>query len=120
MRYLIGPELLWMLAFGAAKLIANANVPPTKGMDDFIEKCYFYVPLLVIFCFAMWWLPSVEKKYLLPRVWVASLMGGHFVLEKILAAYSNQGPGISMGYLVGLIFLGFWLTVGTIIVLIKF
>lgn len=120
MRYLIGPEILWLLAFGIAKIIAKANIPPSKPIDDFIDKCWFYVPLLVIVCFAIWWLPMMEKRWLLLRVWVACLVGGHFVLEKIMGAYSTQGPGIGMGYLVGLIFIGFWLVVGSIFVLIKF
>lgn len=120
MRYLIGPEILWLLAFGGAKLIAKANIPPTKIMDDFIEKCWFYVPLLVILCFILWWIPVVEKRWLLLRVWLACILGGHFVLEKIMSAYSTQGPGIGMGYLVGLILLVFWLILGTIVVLIKF
>ncbi|MBK8567110.1 MAG: hypothetical protein IPN76_28240 [Saprospiraceae bacterium] len=120
MRYLIGPELFWLLAYGAANLIARANMPPTKGMDDFIEKCWFYVPLLTVFCFAIWWLPVVEKRWLLLRVWVACIVGGHFVLEKILAAYSTQGPGIGMGYLVGMLLFFVLLIAGSIFVLIKF
>ncbi len=120
MKYIIGPELLWLLAFGAAKLIAKANVPPSKAMDDFIEKSWFYVPLLVLFCFAMWWLPQVEKRWLLLRVWIACILGGHFVLEKIMSAYSTQGPGIGMGYLAGMLLLFFLLILGSIFILIKF
>jgi hypothetical protein len=119
MRYILGPELFWMLAYGAAQLIAKANVPPSKSIDGFIDKCWFYVPLLVLVCFALWWLPMVEKRWLLPRVWVASILGGHFVLEKIMGAYSEQGPGIGTAYLVGLILLIFWLIAGTVFVLIK-
>lgn len=120
MRYLIGPELLWLLAFGAAKMIAKANVPPSKAVDSFIDKSWFYVPLLVLFCFAIGCLPVVEKRWLLLRVWVACIVGGHFVLEKTMGAYSTQGPGAGMGYLVGMILVFVLLVAGSIFVLIKF
>ncbi len=120
MRYLIGPELLWLLLYGAATLVARANVPPTKAMDDFIEKCWFYVPLLVLATYALWWVPMVEKNWLLLRVWVACIVGGHLVLEKVMNAYSTQGPGIGMGYLAGMLFVFFLLMVGSIVVKIKF
>lgn len=120
MRYIIGPELLWLLAYGAARLLAKTNMPPSKAIDGFIDKCWFYVPLLVVVCFAMWWLPMVEKRWLLLRVWIACIVGGHFVLEKIMGAYSEQGPGIGTAYLVGMILQVFLLIVGTVIILIKF
>lgn len=120
MRNLIGPELCWLLAYGTAHLIAKANVPPSKAIDGFIDKCWFYVPILVLFCFAIWWLPFVEKHWLLLRVWIACIVGGHFVLEKIMSAYSVQGPGSGMGYLVGMILVFLLLVVGSIVVLVKF
>lgn len=120
MRYIIGPELLWLLIYGVANLIAKANMPPTKSMDDFIEKCWFYVPLLVLLCFALWWLPMVEKNWLLLRVWVVSILAGHFVLEKIMGAYSTQGPGIGMAYLAGMLILFILLIIGSVFVKIKF
>jgi len=120
MRYLIGPELLWLLFYGGAILVARANVPPKYAVDDFIERSWFYIPLLVLLTFALWWAPVVEKSWLLLRVWVACIIGGHFVLEKIMEANSTQGPGIGMGYLVGMIFIFLWLVVGSIFVVIKF
>ncbi len=121
MRYLLGPELLWLLFYGVAKLIAKANVPPSKQLDHFIDHSWFWVPFVCVAAsFALWWVPGVERQWLLLRVWVACLVGGHFVLEKIMGAYSQQGPGIGMGYLVGLILIGCFLVAGSIFVLIKF
>lgn len=121
MKYLFGPELLWLCFYGIANLIAKANMPPTKQLDKFIESSWFWVPVVcVALSFALWWLPFVERRWLLPRVWLAGIVGGHFVLEKIMAAYSQQGPGIGMGYLVGMILVGCLLVVGTVVVLIKF
>lgn len=120
MRYIFGPELFWLIIYGISNFIAKSNIPPSKAMDDFIQKCWFYVPVLVVLCFILWWLPFVEKRWLLPRVWVASILGGHFVLEKIMSAYSEQGPGIGTAYMLGMGLLFFILMIGTVFILIKF
>ena len=119
-RFLIGPELFWLLIYVAARLIGKANVPPTKAIDAFIENCYFWIPLLTVLVFALWYVPVVDKKWLLPRVWIVSLLGCHFALEKMLSYYSTQGPGIGMGYLAGMMLEFAVLVVGSIFVLIKF
>lgn len=119
-RYILGPELFWLLLYVSAGIIAKANIPPSKAMDDFIENLWFWIPAVSLLVFGLWWIPSVEKNWLLLRVWIVGLIGGHFVLEKALSAYSNQGPGIGMGYLAGLIFLFVLLVVGSIIIKIIF
>lgn len=118
MRYFLGPELLWLLIYGSSVLLAKANVPPTKAIDNFIDKLWFLIPLLALLTFALWWIPQVEKNWLLLRVWISCVLGGHFTLEKALAAYSTQGPGIGMGYLAGMLFLLIILVAGTIVVMI--
>ncbi|MCB0631017.1 MAG: hypothetical protein R2824_15005 [Saprospiraceae bacterium] len=120
MRYLIGPEFIMLLIYVGAILIAKANVPPVKSIDNLIENCWLYIPLLAGLSFGLWWVPGVEKDWLLLRVWVVSLLGGHFAMEKVMSAYSDQGPGIGMSYLVGMMFLGLILVVGTVLIRIKF
>ncbi len=120
MRNLLGPELLWLLIYGVAHLVAKANVPPTKAIDDFIGNCWLYMPMLAVLCFSLWWVPAVEKNWLLLRVWVVSILAGHFVLEKVLSAYSTQGPGNGMSWLAGMLWLFVVLVVGSIIVKIRF
>ena len=120
MRYLLGPELLWLLLYGAVTLVAKANVPVTKAMDRVIETSWFWIPLLALLTFALWWFPAVEKNWLMLRVWIACLVGGHYAIEKALSAYSSQGPGVGMGYLAGMLLIIGFLTVGSIIVKIKF
>lgn len=119
-RYLLGPELFWLLLYVAAIFIGKANTPPTKAVDDFIEYLWFWIPVLSVFVFALWWIPLVEKNWLLLRVWILGLIGGHFVLEKALSAFSKQGPGIGTAYLCGLIFIFVLLVIGSIVVKIKF
>jgi len=62
----------------------------------------------------------VEKDWLLLRVWVVGLVGGHFVIERALSAYSTQGPGIGMAYLGSLMLEFAVLIVGSVFVKIKF
>ena len=119
-RYLIGPELFWLLLYLAATLVAKANTPPTNAMDDFIDQCWFWIPAVSMLVFGLWWMPSVEKNWLLLRVWVFGIVGGHFVTEKTISAYSSQGPGTGMGYLAAMLFLFFGLVVGSVFIKIRF
>lgn len=116
MRYLIGPELFWLLVYGAANLVAKANVPPSYPMDNFIETCWFWIPALSLLTFALWWAPGIGKDWLLLRVWIACIVGGHFALEKAISANSTQGPGAGTGYLAGMIFVVVFLIAGTVVV----
>lgn len=119
-RYLLGPELFWLLLYVAANLLAKANNPPVKSIDHLIEYLWFWIPAVSILVFGLWWIPSVEKNWLLLRVWIFGLLGGHLVLEKSLSAYGTQGPGVGMGYLAGLIFVFVGLVAGTIFIKIWF
>lgn len=119
LQLLIGPELFWLLLFGVTTLLVKAFAP-SKSFDNFLEYFYAYVPLASLLVFALWYIPGIEKNWLLLRVWIAGILGGHYVLEKGLEAYTNQGPGIGMGYLAGMLFLFALLVVGSIFVAIKF
>lgn len=114
MRYLYGPELFWLLLFGAAMLIANANVPPSPAVEEFIEDLAYWILIPVVLTFGLWLVPKVEKRWLLVRVWFACIIGGHFVLEIALDAHSKQGPGIGTAYIAGIMFIIMFLIVGTV------
>lgn len=120
MRLLLGPELIWLLLYGAAILVAKANVSPAYSLNSFIENCWFWIPVMAGLTFALWWIPGVEKNWLMLRVWVAGLAGGLLALEKVMKGYSEQGPGIGTAYIMGMIFLFIVLAAGSIFVKIKF
>ncbi|MBL7828126.1 MAG: hypothetical protein JNJ57_15960 [Saprospiraceae bacterium] len=120
MRYLIGPELFYALMYAGATLLGQANQPANKSLDSFIEKLWFWIPVACLLVFALWWIPSVEKRWLLLRVWITGIIGGHLVIERALRAYSEQGPGIGMGYLAGIMLQFILLVVGTIFIKIRF
>lgn len=118
MRFLL--QLFWLLLYTAAAFLGKANTPPSKAIDDVIEYLWVWIPATSLLLFGLWWVPSVEKNWLLLRVWIFGLLGGHLVLEKALSAYSKQGPGIGTGYLAGLILLFVFLVAGSIFIKIKF
>ena len=62
MRFIIGPELFWLILYIIATIIAKDNAPPTKAMDDFIESSWYWIPLISTLIFALWYIPVVEKK----------------------------------------------------------
>ena len=120
MKYIIGPEILWLIVYTFAVYISKSNISPNFVWDDFIDKCWFYVPDFAILMFALYWIPGIDKNWLMLRIWVASLLGGHFALEKLMSASSHQGPGAGMGYLAGLIFTFVILFFGSIAVKIAY
>lgn len=119
LQLLIGPELFWLLLFAITSLLVK-TLAPSKSFDNFLENFYAYVPLVSVLVFALWYIPGIEKNWLLVRVWIAGVLGGHYVLEKGLEAYTTQGPGIGMGYLAGMLFLFVLLGVGSVFVAIRF
>ncbi len=120
MRFLLGPELFWLLLYFAAVFVGKMNTPPNHAIDSFIDTSWFYIPAFSLLVFGLWWIPAVEKDWLLLRVWIVGIVGGHFVLEKTFSSYSVQGPGSGMGYLVAMILEFVVLVLGSIIVKIRF
>ena len=118
MRYILGPELFWLLLYGVTRLLVHVNIPPSESMDNFIRSCWFYVPMLALLSFGFYWLP-VEKSWLILRIWMAGLVGGLLVMGKVMSAYRKQGPGIGTAYIIGVLFLFVVLIIGTVIINFK-
>lgn len=117
---LIGPELPWLLIYGLVMLLGRANFLPRPLVDDALEGLSVLVPGVTVMLFLLWYIPDAEKRWLLLRVWVATLFGAHFALEKGMSAYSNQGPGIGSAYIAGMVLMIFALIVGSLFVQIRF
>ena len=120
MRYLIGPELLWLFAYGIIVLPVKMNRAITKGIDNFIETIWFWMTVFALLTFALWWIPAVEKNWLLLRVWITCLVGGLYLFEKITDAYGKTGPGVGTAWMASAMFLVIALIVGTVVVALKF
>jgi hypothetical protein len=115
-KVILGPELCWIILFVFSNVLVLANKKSNFAYDGVIEKAWLFVPLLAALIFGLYWIPFVEKNWLLLRIWIVGIIMGHVVLETILTAYSTQGPGIGMGYLAGILLLFFVLVIGSVIV----
>lgn len=120
LKILIGPELCWIMLYLLSCVFAWTNKRSNFAYDDVIENVWFYIPLISTMIFALYWIPFVEKNWLLARIWISGIIMGHVVLETIMKAYGNQGPGIGMGYLAGMLLLFILLVVGSVVVKIIF
>ena len=120
MKWIFGPESLWIALYFMARMLAKMNLPPLHRFDPFLENLFLWVPLAVLLTFSLWHFPSVDKNWLLLRVWLVCLIGGHLVLAAGLEGHSQQGPGIGMAYIMGLGTVFVALVMGSIYVKIRF
>lgn len=120
-QWLIGPELLWLIFYLAVLLLIRISGAPNKGMDDSLINLAYLIPLVGIpLTFALYYVPGVERNWLLLRVWIAGLFGAHYVMEKGLQAHSEQGPGVGTVYIMDMGLVLVMLVIGSIFVKIKF
>lgn len=116
LKIMLGPELCWIILYGLALGVAWANKKSGFAYDAIIENVWFYIPLISVMIFGLYWIDMVEKNWLLVRIWISGIIMGHYVLETLLESYSQQGPGIGMGYLAGMLLLFIILVAGSIVV----
>jgi len=120
-QFFIGPELLWVCFYLLVLVIIKASGSPVKSMDGFWESTAWTVPLVLIpLTFLLYYAPWVVRDWMLLRIWIVGLIGGHYILTKCLQAYTEQGPGIGTAYIMGMGLLIFVLVAGSIWVKVKF
>lgn len=120
-NYLLGPELYWVLLFALVSLVIRLTNSPVKFMDEIWIRMSVIVPLIFLpLSFGLYWIALVPKKFLLLRLVIAGFLGSHFVMEKGINAYTNQGPGSGTAYMVGILLMLMVLLVLSIIALFKF
>ena len=118
---LLGPELLWLIFYGIVIIVIRASGSPMKSLDGFWSSRYYVVPLVLIpLTFMLYYVPGVTRPMLLLRIWIAGLVGGHYVLSRSLQAYTEQGPGVGTAYIMGMALLLVLLIAGSIWAVIKF
>lgn len=120
MKYLVGPELFWLLLYLGAIVLGKANTPPSKTVEDWIGPAYVWIPMASLLVFSLWWMPFPAKgALLLLRVWVFGIIGCWVVAEKVYAASIYQGPGVGMGLVGALCIQILMLAVGSAAVAVK-
>jgi hypothetical protein len=119
--FFVGPELAWIIYYIAVLVIMRITHSPAKQLDSFWISLAYIIPLILLpLTFAVYFIPVVPHKLLLLRMWIAGLVGCHFVLGKALLAHSEQGPGVGTAYMMGMGFAIFALIACSIWALIKF
>lgn len=120
--WLFGPELLWALFFLTIKGLIRYTRSPQKRMDRMWLSLANFVPLIAIpMTFMLYQYPGVEHRWLLLRIWVAGILGAHYVLDRGLGAHSQGGPGVGTAYMMGILLTLIMLLAGSVIlVFIKY
>lgn len=120
-HFLIGPELLWFFFYLVVLIIVKVTASPVKSMDDFWVSTAYLIPLVLLpLTFLLYYVPGVIKDWMLLRIWIVGILGGHFVLNRSLNARSEGGPGVGTAYMMGMIFVFIILVIGSIWAKIKF
>lgn len=118
---LIGPELLWLIFYLVVLVIIKMTSSPIKSMDNFWVSTAYIIPLILIpLTFLLYYVPGVIRDWMLLRIWIVGIIGGHLVLNRSLLAHSEQGPGVGTAYMMGMAFMIFTLIAGSIWAKIKF
>jgi hypothetical protein len=118
---LIGPELLWGFFYLVVLVIIKVTASPVKSMDDFWVSTAYLIPLILLpLTFLLYYVPGVIHDWMLLRIWIVGILGGHFVLNRSLNAHSVGGPGVGTAYMMGIIFIFIILVIGSIWAKIKF
>ncbi len=114
---LVGPEMLWLLFFAYLKTLIRFTRSPRKQMDRLWLSLANFVPLIAVpMTFLLYQFPGIPHAWLLLRIWVSSIFGAHFVLDRGLGAHSEQGPGIGTAYMMGMILTFVMLVAGSLVV----
>jgi len=120
-NFLIGPELLWLGFYLMLMIIIKLSGSPVKSMDSFWVSTAYIIPLVLIpLTFLLYYFPGAIRDWMLLRIWIVGLIGGHMVLNRSLQAHSEQGPGVGTAYMMGMIFIIIALIIGSIWAKIKF
>ena len=120
-RFLLGPEMLWVVYWLIIVVLRKMTHSPVKSMDSFWIASAYIIPLTLLpLSFMLYFVPGVIKPWLLLRLWIAGMVGGHLVLTKALMAHSEQNSGVGTAYIMGIGFVFLVLIAGTIWAVIKF
>jgi len=84
-RFLVGPELYWVLVYLVAAWFTRQNVPPTEAGSRFLEKLGWMIPLIAVpASFLLYALPT-PPKWLAIRLFLAALVGINVVSFKLIS-----------------------------------
>ena len=120
-HFIPGPELLWILFYFVLIAIIKITHSPSESMNNiWINICYIYPFILIPLTFALYYFDPSPRSFLLLRIWLAAIIGGHFLIEKALDTHTTQGPGVGTAYIMGMIYGFIILGILSVVKLLKF
>ena len=117
-RLLTGPEIWWLIVYGATLMLGATNVPPTVEGNQRLEAIgWLWGPVAVLLSFAtLLWLPG--GRWGLLRVFVAGCVGVSFVTTALCGAMlynDSRDSGVGTAWMMFIMF--GWITlVGTSVI----
>jgi len=89
-RWLIGPELFWLLTYGVTVGLTRLNLPPTATGNAWLERLAWILPLAAIPAGFLWSFgliaPGQSRGWLAARLTLATLVGVNVCLFQIAGA----------------------------------
>lgn len=120
LSYLIGPELIWFIAWFILYQIGRQNAVPPHRYNRLLENLHWWIAPILLLTFLLLKVSFVAQSGLIFRIWIAGLAGAHLVLKTGLSAHSDQGPRIQSVYISGTTKAVMMLILFTIIVYFRF
>lgn len=104
LKYLIGPELIWIIAAVCAIAVNHLQAAKSGQLNQWIEGYSVFLPVVLLaLTMCLYAIPTVPKNLLLLRISIAAFFGTHFLVEPILNAHTEGGPGVGTIYMVAYI-----------------
>ena len=102
LKYLAGPEVLWLLAYFISKPLKRINALHEGSYNQLLESFATWLPaVLLVLSIGLFGIPFAGKKLLLLRIILVAIIGTNFLLNNILNAHTEGGPGVGTVYIVG-------------------
>jgi hypothetical protein len=120
LSYLVGPELIWFIAWVIIYQIGRQNATPPHRFNRLLENLHLWMAPILVLTFLLLRVPFVEQTGLIIRIWIAGLLGAHIFLKTGLSAHSEQSPGVGAVYVNGTTKAVLFLILFTIIVYFRF
>jgi hypothetical protein len=116
LKYLVGPELIWILACLWASTFKRINFLRDGQYNKLIENYAMFLPVVMIgLTMVLYAFPMVPRKFLMLRIAIVAFIGTNFLMEYVLNAHTEGGPGVGMIYMVAYGFALFAIPVAIVI-----
>lgn len=108
--WLLGPELFWLLVYGATLGLASLNLPPTEAGNAWLERLAWLLPLAAIPAAFAWTFgfgsPGQSRLWLAARLTLATLVGLNSCLIHLIDAIDygdSRNSGVLGVWVIGLL-----------------